>query len=200
VTDPIILRILERIFAVAIGGLSMYFGYRLLIKEPDQSKSRGKFTLPGGISIDLSRVGPGVFFALFGAIVVALSLYNTITYTETITNNPTDSEQVVREFTGVGSSQELNGDTARELLQQDMIFINKTLPTVLRTDLSAEQQAGIEIDIERVKLDLMKTVWDDNWGDYAKFKELVQSGALDEAPQELQSAAEYFRQGQRNKK
>jgi hypothetical protein len=91
---------------------------------------------------------------------------------------------------------ELSVDAARELLQQDIIFINKTLPTVLRTDLSAEQQASLEIDIEQVKLDLMQTVWDDDWGDYTEFKELVQSGALDKAPQELQSAAEYFRQGQ----
>jgi hypothetical protein len=193
----IILGILERAFAMIVGGLSLYFGYKLLVKKPGKkSDSRGKIALPGGGSIDLNRVGPGVFFALFGAIVVALSLYNTISYTETITNNPDSSGQVVREFSGVGSSQELSVDAARELLQQDIIFINKTLPTVLRTDLSAEQQASLEIDIEQVKLDLMQTVWDDDWGDYTEFKELVQSGALDKAPQELQSAVEYFRQGQ----
>ena len=192
--DPIILRILERIFAVVIGGLSMYFGYRLLIKEPNQSKSRGTVTLPGGISIDLNRVGPGVFFALFGAIVVALSLYNTITYTEI--NDPNNSGETMREFSGVGATQQQNKEPERELLRRDIVFINKTLPTVLRTDLSAEQHTSIEIAIERVKLDLMKTVWNEDWGDYAKFEELVQSGALDEAPQELQNAVEYFRQGE----
>jgi hypothetical protein len=36
--------------------------------------------LPGNISIYLSRVGPGVFFALFGAAVIALSLHHAIQY------------------------------------------------------------------------------------------------------------------------
>jgi hypothetical protein len=194
--DPITLRILERILAVVIGGLSMYFGYRLLVKEPNQSRSRGTVTLPGGISIDLNRVGPGVFFALFGAIVVALSLYNTITYIETPVNDPANSGGKKVEFIGVESTQQQIGEPERKLLQRDMVFINKTLPTVLRSDLSAEERAEIENGIENIKLDIMETFWDDEWGDYAKFQELVRTGALDEAPQELQDAIEYFREGQ----
>ena len=73
--EAILLRSLERILSVLIGGLSIYLGYRLFLKIPQQTDSSGKIILPGGISIFLSRVGPGVFFSLFGTLVVGLSLY-----------------------------------------------------------------------------------------------------------------------------
>ena len=68
--DPISFRALERILAVVIAGISIYLGYRLFLKLPDKTDSEGKFILPGNISIYISRVGPGVFFALFGAAIL----------------------------------------------------------------------------------------------------------------------------------
>jgi hypothetical protein len=59
--DPGILRALERLLDAAIGGLSIYLGYRLFLRLPDKTDSQGKIILPGKISIFLSRVGPGVF-------------------------------------------------------------------------------------------------------------------------------------------
>src|SRR5207245_1619184 len=72
--DLLYLRVIERVLAVIIGGLSIYLGYRLFIKLPEQKDSEGKVVLPGDISIFFSRVGPGVFFSLFGAAVVVVSL------------------------------------------------------------------------------------------------------------------------------
>ena len=68
-----IFRGVERIVAVAIGGTAIYLGYRLFLSLPEQKDSDGRFLLPGGISIYLSRVGPGAFFALFGCVIVAIS-------------------------------------------------------------------------------------------------------------------------------
>ena len=34
--DPVLLRALERILAVAIGGMAIYFGYRMFLAVPDQ--------------------------------------------------------------------------------------------------------------------------------------------------------------------
>src|SRR6266496_2543343 len=64
--DLLQLRVIERVLAVIIGGL--------FIKLPKQKDSSGKVMLPGDISIFFSRVGPGVFFSLFGAAVVVVSL------------------------------------------------------------------------------------------------------------------------------
>lgn len=192
---PIILVILVRIIAVIVGGVSMYFGYRLLMKERGKSKGKGTITLPGDISIDLRRVGPGVFFALFGAIVVGVSLWKTTTYTETTTTTPGGEHSTVT-IVGAGSALQIGLDDAQELLRSDMVFLNQTLPTVLQTDLSPQEMANVELDIEQLKLDLMMLIWDEEWGDYEEFEALVQSGSLDEAPPELQEAADYFRQGQ----
>src|ERR1700719_1192457 len=60
----------ERIIGVLIGGMCVYLGYSLFKKIPNKTNSSGKLILPGGVSIWLSRVGPGTFFALFGAAIV----------------------------------------------------------------------------------------------------------------------------------
>ena len=74
--DPLILTIVtrsvERLLVVLAGALAIYLGCRLFIDMPKAERGSGKANLPGGISIFLSRVGPGVFFSLFGAIVIGL--------------------------------------------------------------------------------------------------------------------------------
>src|SRR4051794_35002274 len=72
--DPLLLRFLERITVELIGGLSIYLGYRLFLKVPEYKDNEGKLTLPWNISIVMTRVGPGVFFALFGVLAICLSL------------------------------------------------------------------------------------------------------------------------------
>src|SRR5438067_50718 len=72
------LRHLERLFVVCSGMLSTWLGYRLFLAMPTAARGDGEIKLPGGISIFLSRVGPGVFFALFGAMVVALALHEAV--------------------------------------------------------------------------------------------------------------------------
>src|SRR5439155_20804411 len=54
--DAIVLRSLERLVVVAFGGLSIYLGYRLFLRMPDQENAQGRVTLPGGISIFLCSV------------------------------------------------------------------------------------------------------------------------------------------------
>ena len=45
--DLLSLRVLERVLAVLIGGMSIFLGYRLFIKLPRQKDSSGKVMLPG---------------------------------------------------------------------------------------------------------------------------------------------------------
>ena len=73
--DPLLLtigmRAIERLVIVLAGAGAIYLGYRLFLAMPNRDRSSGKLELPGGVSIFLSRVGPGVFFSLFGATVIA---------------------------------------------------------------------------------------------------------------------------------
>ena len=73
---PIITRAAERLLVVVGGLLGIYFGYRLFTKGVvvDQAAS-GEFR---SFKLSLGRVGPGVFFALFGTGLLGYSLVNPI--------------------------------------------------------------------------------------------------------------------------
>jgi len=71
--DVEMLRMVERII-VSLGGiLSVYLGYRLFIVASVNTDSGGSFK-SALFSASLTKVGPGVFFALFGAYVMATSV------------------------------------------------------------------------------------------------------------------------------
>jgi len=78
--NPVMLRGVERIIAVLVGALSIYLGYNLFLAVPEQRDREGKMVFSRGASVYLNRVGPGVFFALFGASVTALALWRGIDY------------------------------------------------------------------------------------------------------------------------
>ncbi len=74
----VLARATERILLVLVGALAIYLGYSLFLRMPNAAKGKqdgeGKIELPGGISIFLTRVGPGIFFAAFGIAVIGYSV------------------------------------------------------------------------------------------------------------------------------
>jgi hypothetical protein len=73
------LRMLERIIVACGGVASIYLGYRLFVVANLTSVSGGTFKSKI-FSMTLTKVGPGVFFALFGAYVLASNLSSQISY------------------------------------------------------------------------------------------------------------------------
>lgn len=73
----VLLRMTERILSVGAAAMTIYFGYRLFVLVPTQQNSDGKIALPN-FSVVLTKVGPGVFFALFGAAILYQSLSSSI--------------------------------------------------------------------------------------------------------------------------
>lgn len=63
-----------KIISLVIGMFSCYLGYRLfqsaLSSDPSKFKAAGK-----GISFELSSTAPGIFFALFGTVIVVVAIY-----------------------------------------------------------------------------------------------------------------------------
>lgn len=179
----LILRMIERFLAVGIGGLCIFFGYRLFLALPDVRDASGQFSLPMNIQIVVSRIGPGVFFALFGAGIVALSLYQSIKYERTLPGAASASGQPIHEsFAGVGETISRNEmderANARALLRRDFAVLN-TLPRYLRPELPPQDTDQLASTVERVKLALMRTVWGtsaEGWGDQAAFEAWLKSG------------------------
>jgi hypothetical protein len=211
--DPITLRSIERIVAVAIGGIAIYLGYRLFLAIPERTESQGRVLLPGGISIFITRIGPGAFFALFGAIVVAISFHQAIKYNENFSpvtqhkeflRTGPKSEQVQsdssagssRSYTGFGSSEVVEDlQTARYQAQNDIKLLNTTLPLLLRKDLNPQTRTDMELMIPRLKLALIRATWGPDWGDFPKFKEWVENGATEPAPKELSKPSALYLHG-----
>ena len=68
---------LERLLVVGFGGMSIYLGYKLFFHLPHQTDQKGEIELPG-MKVVLSRVGPGVFFLVFGAFILITNLHQGI--------------------------------------------------------------------------------------------------------------------------
>jgi hypothetical protein len=194
--DPAILRSLERILAVAIGGMSIWLGYRLFIALPEQRDGSGSFKLPWNISVVLSRVGPGVFFALFGAAVVAFGLHSAVSVTTERTVAPGGAVSETVNMRGMGQGAATSGETpaVQRLRAEVQVRFLNALP--LRNDLGLEEKQSTADQVAAIKLALMRSVWDPDWGDAAAFTAWIDSRATAEpAPRTIQNAVMFFRAG-----
>lgn len=64
----VIMRFIERYIVAASGVLLLYLGYRLFTTIQDLGSLDAE--LPNNIKLQLNKVGPGVFFALFGTVLL----------------------------------------------------------------------------------------------------------------------------------
>ncbi len=205
IDTAIALRSLERLLGILIGGLSIYLGYRLFMNLPARREGEGQIKL-WDLSIVLSRVGPGVFFALFGALVVGLSLYHGVSVErvegDAATGGAHSSNPLFRadRFSGLvgGGATGLDARAdARALLRRDIAMLNNLSPK-LRADLPPQDRAEVELAIPRIKFSLMEPLWPQGaagWGDAGRFKAWLQAAAPEPPPDEIAAAAAYFRYG-----
>ena len=204
IDTAILMRTLERLIGILIGGLSIYLGYRLFLSLPDRREGEGQLKL-WDASIVLSRIGPGVFFALFGAVVVGLSLYKGILlesadgrYAGSAAQSADPPPRIER-YSGMGASAagaDARAD-ARALLTRDIAILNNVIPK-LRADLPPQDRAEVELAIPRIKFALMQPLWPDKeagWGDPARFEVWLSEAAPEPPPAEIAAAAAYFRYG-----
>jgi hypothetical protein len=64
--ELIMFRAIERLVAIIIGGLAIWFGYRLFLAVPDQSADgQAELTLAKNQRLLITRIAPGTFFALW---------------------------------------------------------------------------------------------------------------------------------------
>jgi hypothetical protein len=209
--DDLTLRALERLTAVAIGGLAIYLGYRLFMAADLRPHPRAgdlgsaTMSLPGKITLAVTRVGPGVFFALFGTLVVGGSFLHPMTITNRIEREtvgdgtaPQDGTQGTVRYFEERSIVGLNPGQARDAtagrpadpesavgtgerqlerlrVRHDIGVLN-ALPARLDPDLPAADRARIAEALRRVRLALMAGVWIEDWGDPAAFARWTDGG------------------------
>jgi hypothetical protein len=208
--DPLILAIVsraaERLLDVAVGGLAIYLGYRMFVALPEQEKGTGRINLPGGISIYLSRVGPGVFFSLFGAIVIGLSLHYGVSFSDRAVEaskaQVSDAAQATVstpgvQYSAVGSPQVAPVPVASLGQRNDVLRMIGTLNEVtglLKSDIPIEQRVIVENGIDDAKHYLLATVWDSaRWGERSAFVDWIRRHPHESPPAALAEPVGYFR-------
>ncbi len=201
-------RAAERLLNVIIGGGSIYLGYRLFINLPDQpAEGEGKLFLPGDVSVYVGRVGPGVFFALFGAAIVFLSFLQP--FRATVPSGEVAAaaaEAPLRVASAETSISYLSGKVEAERVRADRGIVLRDLQTMGtlegalnrrlaggQADISEADANSLLIALPRIKRLMLLDVWDEAWGDRQAFAEWVQRGATGDPPPGLSEIAGLFR-------
>jgi len=204
--DPLVLtivmRAIERLLVVIGGGIAIYLGYRLFLAMPNVERGSGKVSLPGGVSIYLSRVGPGVFFSLFGAIVIGLSLHYGIAFNEAdkaaadVATGPV-AGGTERSWTGMSESlRDQAVDSNERIRVTAVVAALNRIEGSLPADLKTTDRINLQFALRDARERLLLSVWDaDAWGDMAAFRAWIAASEPQPAAPEIAEAVRLYYQG-----
>ncbi len=175
--DPVsLLRMVERITAVVIAGFSIYFGYRLFFHLPFERTHGGQLELPG-VKIVLSRVGPGVFFAAFGSMLLYHSITAEIKVSRVIHDSGKEeltidgaNSDITRtsEFIGISSTGKSGGIATPQQRSKALTtveMLNCAHRLLIQQSTSPELQDKMSLAIRDAKRAMVLSVWnEDDWG------------------------------------
>ncbi|MGH6821641.1 MAG: hypothetical protein ACREDU_12385 [Methylocella sp.] len=188
-------RATERILLIPVGALAIYLGYCLFRLIPASANSEGKLELPGGISIFLTRIGPGVFFALFGAVLIGYSATRPVEFTMPSVVSAAARSLPGQENKPIQASSQLSGAKYSGAIE----ISSPPLPGGLKPEEVVAKLNGYAADaharldnkaaaeeiaevIKVAKLAVMISNWNADWGDRAAFDRWVREGAADDSP------------------
>lgn len=163
---------LERIVAVLLGGLAVYYGFRLFQVLPTETQSDGKIKLPG-MSVILAKAGPGLFFVAFGALVILASLFRPIQ----VAGSGIEYSGIADKPSPAVSAGGSPAGTMRPGAEQEAARLHIALQTVNCMQRLASARArtlGADLDLtaRAAKLALLARAWDaGSWGDFGAFEQ-----------------------------
>jgi len=179
-----ILRMVERLLVVGFAGLSIYLGYRLFFQLPSEQQNEGKFELPG-IKIVLTKVGPGIFFSVFGSIILLQSLHEKIELSKNGADDSVVHNQTARQhFVGatepvVMVKNNITGITSkRAAIIEQLGELNCSLK-ILETLEPDKVTESMKIAFHDAKISLIRQVWNHaSWGSIAQLESSVEMGKI----------------------
>lgn len=200
----LLMRMVERLLGLLSGALCVVLGYRLFLNLPEKTDSSGKVVLPGGVSIWFSRVGPGIFFALFGAAIVAYSFASTVRVTNeqtaprASTEAPGEALAMRRQEIAAMSPRAAKSEAAEQTLialRGSMADLNATIDRLGR-DVAPPDRDRLIAGLQNAKVLLLRSAWLPAWGDPGRFQSWINSGAILPAPAGMDEPAGLYLAGQ----
>ncbi|MGH6926487.1 MAG: hypothetical protein ACRED5_22390 [Propylenella sp.] len=192
-------RALERLLIVAVGALAIFIGFRLFVLMPLRKEGESKLDLPGGVSIVLSRVGPGIFFALFGTGLIAYSASPvSFKLPEQVASaaNEATVQTAVAHYLGMidrAGSASAGGTLPEASVPRGTVVKALNAWAAKAADLPTGERLDAQMAVREAKLSLMREIWDSaKWGDYAAFHRWIVVSAETGAPPDGSSVAVDF--------
>lgn len=197
-----LLRATERLIAVLLGGVAIVLGYRLFMNVPQSTESSAEADISGKVKIILTRIGPGVFFALFGAGIVWASYHYQVTTAagqdmQTMMADTLKPDDTLRRTTqyvsynglGTATGDLINYEEQAGAVRRTLRVLNQ-LPAIVPVN---RQPQNFVAAVRASKLSVIRSIWQtDKWGDYAGFDAWVDRGARPPVPKSFEEPYELF--------
>ncbi len=169
-----------RLLQILAGVLLCVLGYKLFERVP-ASPGHAEITLGEHLKLNLSKLGPGVFFALFGAAVLIQALLSPLRFERSTAVAATAGAAPGERLLISGARGPAAGGAVTpaglgaDALAQQLRFLNG-LPALRRDGLPMEQQVAFELGQREAKLALLQCGWQADWGDAAEFGAWARGG------------------------
>jgi branched-subunit amino acid transport protein len=173
----ILSRSTERVLLVLVGALAIYLGYRLFVVIPTLDRSEGRIRLPGGVSIFLTRIGPGVFFALFGCALIGFAVSRPVDLT--VPTEIAAAKPAALRYSGLAEAPAApDGALDAEVVVARLNGYLDDMATRLDRPAADELAAAVR----QAKLAVMVLGWRSDWGERDAFARWVGAGADRDPP------------------
>ncbi len=177
-----LLRATERLIAVMLGGVAIVLGYRLFMNVAQSTESSAEVDIPGRLKIILTRIGPGVCFACFGAGIIWASYHYQVTVAagqdvqtmfkaDSLKRNRDSTQRTMTRYTsynGAGAGIATD-EEARESQRAEVRRAIRTLNQTLQKT-TAQERVSLRPAIESGKFALLCLIWQKEWGNPDEFK------------------------------
>jgi len=178
--------LLMRLLQIGAGVLLCVLGYRLFARVPT-ADSGADISMATHLKLNFTKIGPGVFFALFGAAVLVQALANPLRLERQAGAvqgaAPAASAASASQAAAAGERLMITGATATSVavtmppldeaaLTRHLRFANG-LTDLLKPGLAMDRRVAFENSQRELKLSLMRAGWQPDWGDRAAFETWV---------------------------
>jgi hypothetical protein len=172
-------RAAERIIIIFFCGMSLWFGWKLFYRATDTADHSGDLTWKS-FAFRFQKVGPGVFFALFGAVVLAIAL-----------RSPVEIKSASKDGKDGGSVSYLgdSGDGMAQLVAMNVAARIASLPKsapIAEADRAALSAAKDEYQVIRLAL-VKQIAGPEDYYIWQQFREML-SGDPDSIPEKNRAA------------